>query len=422
MNQNLKEAIFKQKSRAKFKEMLLKSRINEENLYSVFVEPFGDVIQAAKLATQDIISGVMVVLGTTLLSFSPKLQQKRLDNFDKRYAAIGKEWEPIMQRADEALSGGDADLVAMTFAPGLYAVSALGATAYDAADGVGSYLDNLGLKKGLLAVLPGVSASSEDSPTATTAEIESDESTSLVDKMFMLFLGAAAAGEFLKYQDEQAEKAANAQRKESIEKNSKKILSEAPSGDFISDFREYIKSTGIQGEMKKAQEEIFDSFKDLIDAYDSEVEAKVSVVEAINEAENLEEFIKSLSKIETTGVDLQGAPQKIMDEVEKGSKKLAQSEKFRETADSEFSDGQNPESSMTDQEYVDLAKKSVFADFKKSFQDQSSSKILDMKRELGKDLQQRIPSDKILSMISKTPDGLKLSNLIQDAKSRYINI
>uniref|UniRef100_UPI00311DC6F2 hypothetical protein n=1 Tax=Limnobacter sp. TaxID=2003368 RepID=UPI00311DC6F2 len=80
MNKNLQEALDHQKLRNQMKSVLLEKKLREQDLYSAFVEPFADVIKAANLATQDIVSGAMVILGTTLLSFSPKLQQKRLEN------------------------------------------------------------------------------------------------------------------------------------------------------------------------------------------------------------------------------------------------------------------------------------------------------------------------------------------------------
>jgi len=77
---------------------------------------------------------------------------------------------------------------------------------------------------------------------------------------------------------------------------------------------------------------------------------------------------------------------------------------------------------VSESEILDSAKKAVFEDMKKNFLESSDKKVLKMKRSLGKDLEKRLPSEKALSIISKTPAGLKLSKLIQDAKTRYINI
>jgi len=407
MNNNLREALAKQRFKIKIRDLISENRLEEQDLYTVFVEPFADVIKAANLATQDIISSVMVILGTSLLSFSPKLQKARLDNFDKRYESIGKQWEPIMAKADEALGAGDADLLAMVYAPGVYALSALGASAYNASEGVGSFLDNLGLKKGFLSLLPGVSSTSDSSTTTTTTDDDSDD-TPLIDKMFMLFLGGAAVGEYMKYQDRQDEN-----KNKTLD-----LIRENQKGDFLKDFREYLNSTGISSELEEAQKEMFETYKEIIDGYDKEIAAKESVIDAINEATSLDQFISKLSSVESSGVDLQGAPQQLKKEIEDGALKLSGSDEFRSQLDGEAEE----ESPKSEEEYLSSARKVVFEDMKKKFLDSSDQKILEMKRALGKDLQQRLPSEKALAAISKTPAGLKLAKMIQDAKSRYINI
>lgn len=410
MNKNLQEALDHQKLRNQMKNILLEKKLTEQDLYSAFVEPFADVIKAANLATQDIVSGAMVILGTTLLSFSPKLQQKRLDNFDKRYEAIGKEWEPIMKSADEALSAGDADLLALVYAPGVYALSALGAGSYNAAEGIGSYLDNLGLKKGFLSLLPGVSISSVDSGSSGSSSSSSsdsgDEGKPLIDKLILLFMGAAAAGEYIKYK----EKDQTPQKESTV--NSLKILREEKKGDFLSDFRDWIKGTGLASEFEETQENIYSAFETLIKSYNDEVRAKVSVIDAVKNSDNIEQFVESLKKIESKGIDLKGAPSELMDEISQGAERMAASQEFRDKVDAQG----------LDQNYEDVARKSVFEDFRDKFIKTSDEKIKDMKLRLGKDLQERMPSDKVLKMISKTPAGIKLTNLLQVAKSEYIDI
>lgn len=418
MNKDLKEALAKQKFKIKIKSLISENRLEEQDLYTTFVEPFADAVKAANLATQDVISGVMVILGTTLLSFSPKLQQARLDNFDKRYEAIGKEWEPLMSKADEALSAGDADLLAMIYAPGIYALSALGASSYNAAEGIGPFLSNLGIKQGFLSLLPGVSSTSLNTTTSSLPD-SSDDKTPLIDKMFMLFLGGAAVGEYIKYQEKQEKKSTD---KNESTNTSQTLISENKQGDFLEDFREFLKSTGVSAEMESAQEKMHSAYEDIIEGYDKEVSAKESVIDAISEATDADQFVKRLAGIESSGIDLQGAPQALRKEIEDGALKLSQSEEFRDKIEDLSSQENESESQVSESEILDSAKKAVFEDMKKNFLESSDKKVLKMKRSLGKDLEKRLPSEKALSIISKTPAGLKLSKLIQDAKTRYINI
>ena len=171
MHPTLKKSLLKQQIRKKFKNILIEENLHEENLYKAFVEPFTDVIQAAKLGTVDIVSNLMLIVGS-VMTISPEKQKARLKNYEDRKKKLETQWEPLMKRTDDALSSGDADLVALAFAPGLYFTSALGAKTYNAAAGVGSHLETLGLKKGIFSLLPGVSVSMSDDGKESSKEEE----------------------------------------------------------------------------------------------------------------------------------------------------------------------------------------------------------------------------------------------------------
>ena len=85
MNQKLTEAIYKQKIRYAHRGAIIKARqLNEESLYKAFVEPFADIVDAAKLTGQDILSAAKFSLDL-LLAFSPETVEKASEKYDDRH-------------------------------------------------------------------------------------------------------------------------------------------------------------------------------------------------------------------------------------------------------------------------------------------------------------------------------------------------
>ena len=188
MNQSLKEAILKQRIKTNIRSVLRSKILSEEaTLYTTFVQPFTDVLSAVNLGAQEILNSTFTLF-TLFFTLDPEKGKEKLRKHDERKAKIAEKWKPLMKRTDDALSSGDADIVALTFAPGVYALSALGGATYTATEDMGTFLTNTGLKVPLLgSILPGYDSSSETAP-------KEDKIDNLLGALENLFIGAAVVG------------------------------------------------------------------------------------------------------------------------------------------------------------------------------------------------------------------------------------
>ena len=159
MNKHIQEAVFRQQVRRKIRKIVREHKkdatLNEQDLYSTFVEPFKDAISAANLALQDVVSS-LTMWYSLFFTINPEKMNERIAKFDERYKKIGEKWAPIMERTDASLSTGDADVVAWAFAPGLYGASVAVEQGMKAGETVNDFVTGSGIKSAILGVLPGV--------------------------------------------------------------------------------------------------------------------------------------------------------------------------------------------------------------------------------------------------------------------------
>ena len=408
MNKNLQNALEEQRIKKNARKIIVKSHtanhLNEENLYKTFVEPFVDVFDSLKIASKDIMSNVMMMTGQ-VLTLSPETQKKRMQKYEDRQKKIESQWKPLMDKADAALSTGDADIVALAFSPGVYLASAFGATAYNAAEGVGKFLDDLGLKKGMLSILPGVS----DVETSSSEPDTSDDKKSLLDMLNTLFIGTAlastSASVLLKTKESEN------QKKES--KNKRGVLLES-SKKLANDLSDFMRDTGLADEFQKMQDELFEYYQDVIREVDEIYSSRKEIVAAAANATTMEELSKALNDIKTKEVDMSDAIKDIEKNFEDSKKKLVKDDDFLKTLEDESNDAV-----LSDDAIEKAAEKTLFASFVTEFKKSTAGELEKIKEELGKELQASLPEQSTLDMLRKTKSGLDVFNMIRDAKSRY---
>ena len=412
MNKNLEKALRDQKIRNQIKETVSKARsvttLDEANLYTTFVQPFSDVFSALKIFSKDVISSAMLITGQ-ILTLSPKKQKERMKNFEERQKKIEAEWKPLMDRADAALGSGDADIVALAFSPGTYLVSTVGAKAYDAAEGVGKYLDDLGLKKGFLSVLPGVSDTSVASGGDSSKSSDEKEDSSLLDKLNRLFWGTAVVAGVGAYGLGKLTKNKEA-KKENLERRNS-ILNES-SGDLAKDTEKFLSDTGASVEFESMQDNLTELYKDYIEQVDSDYESRKSFVDTITKSSTVDELLQSLKSIENT--DLAEEAEKIRKSYEDSKGKLLSSEDFKKSVSEQI--GSEEVSSQQVAEYAD---KALFADFMTNITDSLKKNLEDTKQKIGEELSKKLPTQKSLDIAKTTKKGIPFFNMIRDAKVKY---
>ena len=133
MNNNLREALRKQNIRRMHRDVIRKVITEQEHtLYSTFVQPFTDVVQAVGLTGQDILSAMKLSFDL-LFTLSPKKMEEAKARFKERQSKINEKWGPIMERTDEALADADINLFTMVMAPEIFLASEALAAGYQAA-------------------------------------------------------------------------------------------------------------------------------------------------------------------------------------------------------------------------------------------------------------------------------------------------
>ncbi len=396
MHPRLKEAILNQKIKKE-----IKNSLNEENLYATFVEPFTDIIKAANLASQEIVSSLMLIAGS-FLTLDPKKQEERMKNFEARQSKIEAAWKPIMDKVDASLSTGDADIAAFAFAPGLWAASSLGTSAYNAAEGIGSYLDNLGIKTPMMSFLPGMSAAGSTSAAVGSAKAE--KGSSLLDKLNILFLGTSAAAYGI-----------SAWKKE-VKNTDLPIIVESKS-DFVADFNKFMDETGLDDVFKKQQSDWIEHYKTIIESFDKIVEDKTKFAKSISDAKKYEEMQEVFSSVAEPDEEMR----KLVDKIEKNAKKLEDDPEFLEKAKKEAG-----KPSLSDKEIEAASQNVVFGELKLEMEKNPETAKVEklaakLRSTLSKDLAKLLPNQKTIKIFKAagTKESTELANLIQDAKNRY---
>ena len=144
MNKNIKKAIYRQNIRRMHRKAVKKILSEQEHtLYSTFVQPFTDVVDAVGLTGQDILNTLRLSFDL-IFTLSPKKMQEAHASFDQKSEKINAKWAPIMERTDEALANSDLNLFALVMAPEIFLASEALAAGYQAAESMNSYLADSG--------------------------------------------------------------------------------------------------------------------------------------------------------------------------------------------------------------------------------------------------------------------------------------
>ena len=429
MNPAIKEAFIRQSLRREIrKKVFLKRKstqvISEEtSLYSTFVEPFTDVLQAVNLASQDFLNSYITYL-RMYITFSPKKGKELLKKHDERKAKIAEKWKPLMERTDKALSTGDADIVALVLAPQVFALSAVGEKAAEYSGDVKDFLNNTGLT-GMFSAIPGLGALVNlDSDVKSEKD---DDKTSLIDKLSILFFGAYA-GQTLYQSFKKATLDATAAKMKS-QQNENIVVEQSKKPNFEKDFAKFLDESGLKDIFEKDATELFGSFQETIQQFDDDYSSKEALITRLQQSQNLQDFVRSFEEAESVKGDLNEQeesqesqlpdPGKVRQDVEGAVKDLAGSEEFLTQVKEETG-----KEEVTEEELKQAAEKVIFLDSMKSFDEEVGGldkALVDLKAEVGKNIQEMLPTDVGLEIMkkSKSPEAKKAVDLIEKTKQKY---
>ena len=375
----------------------------EATLYSTFVQPFTDVVSAVKLGSQELLS--ITKLAWDTITLSPKKMNEAREKFDARQAKISEKWKPIMDRNRAALKRGDADFLALVFAPGGTMAANATATAVAAAGGTIGYLNDAGWKLPLLSSigdfkLDATTTTDSGSSGATSGK----EEKSLLGKLASLFYieHSWLPGELILEQENQ----------------------KPSGGDFKKELDEWLVSTGVAAEFEKSAMEMIESAKDLLK---EPVEEAISIVSALKSLKNTstpEDFASSLSALSDLnidGLDPSVNPNEIKKKISDAAEKLIGSEDFLETAkkiDPSLGDLKD----ITEDKKKAIATKVATLQLKKGFDDKAQETIDKIKNQALEFIEKNIPDEQNTSALSGTKLGVEYLKVFKDSKLSIENL
>ena len=383
-----------------------KEALQEATLYKAFVEPFTDVLQAANLAGQDFLNSSLTFL-RMFITFDREKAKELLKKHDERKAKIAEKWKPLMERTDAALNTGDADIIALTLAPQVWAVAAVGTAAANYGGSMGNFLNDVGLGPLAKLALPGFLLDS-DSDTDT----EEDKKTPLIDKISVLFLGVVGAKSFMNTLKKSASKEKQTESRNLFEQNQK------PS--FEEDFERFIKDTQADKKFEKDADELFDNLKQTISDFDRDYEVKKQMIERLVNASSLQEFEEAL-ETEDKLQEQDGAQSvsQMKTELKKSVDELVKSDDFI-TQVKEETNKEDP----TEDEIRKAAEKVVFLEAKKNMEEDFGGfeeALKDYTKEVAETLEEILPTKVGMSLLkkSKTAKASEVVNFIEKTKQKY---
>ena len=394
MNNHLREAIFKQRVRQLHRRAIKKIlKEQEDTLYSTFVQPFTDVIDATALTGQDILNALRLQFDL-LFTLSPKKMAEAHKRFDERRAKIDEKWKPIMERTDEALASSDANLFALVMAPELFLASEALALGYEKADSLNQYLADSGWKIPLASGILGYT------PEETKAPAGGGEGESLLSQLGSLFYIESAwhTGPLLTEQDTTQPK---------------------KEPDFKKAMIKYMQETGLDKKFEQDAKELLEIQKELIDEIVSESVPRLELISALTQTADVDEFVAAIEEAETKGLDLQAVGlDKVKTSVGDSAQKLAKSDEFKVQAAEQANKSIEE---LSDDEIEKAAKNVAFVNAKQEFDKQAETGREQLRTSALEELEKNLPDEPSLKALRTSPTGQEFLKLFETAKQKIQN-
>ena len=384
-------------------------RLREGNysLYSVFVEPFADIVRATAITGQTILSALKLNL-KVLISLDPDTIKKAHADFDTRQNTIDKKWDPIMKR-NLAAGGGDAKLVAFMLAPELFMGAALAKGAYNAADGMHAYLEEAGWSVPLagIAFPKGAAAAGVGGAAAAAGDAGANKhiltrAKGALGKLAGLFFIAHHAPEGTLISEAAEEEAPPPPK--------------PPTGNFEEDFRLYLQQTGLGDAFEEEAKKVIDIHKDHFDEVLSNMfTPKAEALSALAGAADWKAFQEALDKLLASGAEFQkSAVSEIKKTLADSAEKLAGDEEFVKSLQDKKGEGEE----VAPDEVKQAAAKVAFASAKVDLQKQLVEGLDELKAAAKEELIYNMPNEEEMKSIAKSSVGKELQDALKAASDK----
>jgi len=394
MNQKLTEALRRQQIRRMHRHAILESQLlKEESLWAAFVEPFTDIVDAAKLTTKDLLN-VASLSFDTLFTMNPDKLREAREDYKKREEEIAKDWEPILQRNREA-GGPDADIVAMVFAPEVFILSEAAMQIWDKTENIYEFLDESGWRLPLSSLVVGSSVADKGS----TAK-RGDENKNILDRLRELFfLG----------------------KNESVEPWRPLLLEQQEQKpDLKTALGNFMEQNGLDVKIKANSQKMVEAQKGYVEKTIVPIAARLQLINKLEETADPEEFVSLIEDASSQGIELEAAGLDTMvTQIKEDAKKLAQSEDFQQRLKTEKAQGgEASDEPLEPSEVEPAAEKVVFAAAKQNF-DQKLRQGKEALKATGEQVTESMAQNEVTSQaLEATAEGKEFLEIIDAAKQQ----
>lgn len=408
-----------------------------DELYRVFIQPFADVVGAAKVGTKDLLSIARLNL-ELLLTLSPSKMEKALQRYEKRTDAINKEWDETMKSTYEVMQGGDAALVGFMLNPAGFMGAKLAAKVPGAAVDTIDYLEDAGWGIPVVGGLVGSGGRSEDKKKEKDGVVDVlGSAKKLLGDLTKLFFIAhhAPAGPLISEKKEQ-------------EQEDEKSAEKSGSKDVAAGVQEYMdKVPGLEDNIKGHAAELIAGKEEQVNEIMGLFNAQIEMLEGLYAARDLSALADIMNKAQAAGVDLGGSglsqfeaginksveniladPEARQEYVRahleaKGEKVPSEKELEAAKKDKEKSgdappkEGQQPDQlpEVPDEKLKPEIEKAVFMTATQDLQTQIYTGVQKMKEQVSEELKKGMPPEEDWELIKQSSDGSTFITMVTDA-------
>ena len=415
MNQD-KEWIKKEIAKILVKEGLMGEAFGQggrhSDLWNTFVAPFTDIVKAAKLSGQDILSAVKLNL-EVLLAFDPDKIKAAHDNYDKRKQEMDAKWKPLKD-ANAAAGGGDVALLAFAVNPGAFLGAKFAEKTLKTVPDIYDYMDEAGWSVPLRGLIPGVSAEKErvEAPKGILGTAKD-----VVGKLADIFFIAhhAPSGPMLAEDDgheiTKSVSVTMGEGEDPAEKDEEKPKQQIK--DIDAEIENYLEETGLDKVFQESADELLDMREEMLDDLLSKVKPQLDMLLGLMQAATPEEFAAALEGAKEAGM-ADAVPANFMQEFDTQAEEIAKDPSFKEALEKE-----NP--AITDEEVLESAKKTAFSNSKEELQVQLEAGGEEIVKQALEAIEYDMPDDESKKMIEKSPVGKQYYEIYEKAKSELMS-
>ena len=412
MNQD-KEWIKKEIAKILIKEGLMGEAFGQggrhSDLWNTFVAPFTDIVKAAALSGQDILSAVKLNLDV-LLAIDPDTVKAAHDKYDKRKEALDAKWKPLKD-ANAAAGGGDVALLAFAVNPGAFLGAKFAEKTLKTVPDVYDYMDKAGWSLPLRGLIPGAPEKPVE-PEGPKGILGTAKD--VVGKLADIFFIAhhAPSGPMLSEEDgHDVTKAVTVTMHEGEDAEEEKPKQKIK--DIDAEIENYFEETGLDKVFQEAADDLLDMREEMLDDLLSKVKPQLDMLLGLMEAATPEDFAQALEGAKEAGM-AEAVPANFMQEFDAQAEELASDPKFKEELEKE-------KPGITEEEVLETAKKTAFSNSKEELQVQLEAGGEEIVKQALEAIEYDMPEEQDKKIIEKTPVGKQYYEIYEKAKSELMS-